>query len=129
MNVTDDIKAKYVFGQLTLGEAFDLFDLGNASLIRVEDQRNGRSWVHDCCKKVNCRILSGNVQGQEELQMWIFDANDPNPKWTFSLSQTVEFKSNYILVEGQDDCRGDFYRLYFFEGRALTFDLAQIVGA
>lgn len=123
---TDELRAKCVFGQLTLGEAFDLFDLGRSKGVQVVKPSGPWShWNFDYCKK---HYANRRDDGDRDL-LWIGDRDDPDPRWLFSLNTLVEIKNNYILVEGIDDCAGEFYEVHFFEQRPLSFDLAQIIRA
>lgn len=108
MNVTDDLKAKYVFGQLTLEEALDLLVFPKAEFVRVVND-TGNSWDHDCFYKKGSRFLIGSSDSSEA-------------SWFFSLNQVVKVKNNHILVEGLDDAAGSFYELHFFEKRALNLE-------
>ena len=108
MNVTDDLKAKYVFGQLTLEEALDLLVFPKAEFVRVVSE-DGRHWDRDCFYKVNSRFLIGSNDSSSAC-------------FFFSLHQVVRVKNNHILVEGLDDAAGSFYELHFFEKRALNLE-------
>jgi hypothetical protein len=104
MIVTDDLKAKYVFGQLTLEEALDLFVFGRAGEVRVVSKDGRFDETHE-------------KFGKKGDYLVIYE-EDEHQRWFFSLSQVVEIKNNYILVSVAEK----FYELHFFEKRALNLD-------
>lgn len=111
--ITDELRAKYVFGQLTLKDAFDLATqeiLAEADLAVIEVTQDDITWnyCYWCLTKKNLVTYDGDENCDNE-----------NPAHSFPLKQNVVIKGNVVYLKDKD---GHEAEIKFLKTSPVEFD-------
>jgi len=104
--MTNEMLAKTVFGEITLGEVFSLFS-GRISCIGIGPIESKTAGDYDCW------WTEGDIlhcSGRDEVY---------KRKLTFNLTSKVKVYENHLEAVS---CGGYSYKVFFFETKTIRFD-------
>lgn len=105
--ITDELKAKYVFGQLTLEDAFDL---AMPDLAVIEVTQNDITWDYCYWEKRKKNLVT--YDGDE-------NCDNENPAHSFPLKQNVVIKGNVVYLKDKDGYEAE---IKFLKTNPIEFD-------